>query len=144
MIRILLILLFLHTSPLWAHASEGKMSLHVGPDKGVLEVDEEQGFVLRSSAERNFSIQKTRLRGGPLWVIPSSCLVYSGLETQVMRQRSGHWKSVDVEVIRKSGSQAEVRSKDLLPGDLLAAAGLGFLKIIEQSVMTPHTDAHDD
>jgi hypothetical protein len=144
MMRMLVILLFVHTSPLWAHANEGKMSLHVGPDKGVLEVDPEQGFVLRSSAERNFSIQKTRLKGGPLWVIPTSCLVYSGLETQVMRQRAGHWKSVDVDVIRKSGGRAEIRSKELLPGDLLAAAGLGFLKIIEQSVMLPHTDAHED
>jgi hypothetical protein len=142
--RILLILLCLHASSLWGHASEGKMSLHVGPDKGVLEVDEQQGFVLRSSAERNFSIQKIRLKGGPLWTVPSSCLVYSGLETQVMRQRAGHWKSVDVDVVRKSGGQAEIRSKDLLPDDLLASAGLGFLKIIEQSVMAPHTDAHED
>lgn len=142
--RVLMMLLFVHASSLWAHANEGKMSLHVGPDKGVLEVDEEQGFVLRSSAERNFSIQKTRLKGGPLWTIPSSCLVYSGLETQVMRQRAGHWKSVDVDVVRKNAGQAEIRSKELLPGDLLASEGLGFLKIIEQSVMTPHTDAHDD
>jgi hypothetical protein len=142
--RALVILLFVQASTLWAHANEGKMSLHVGPDKGVLEVDEDKGFVLRSSAERNFSIQKTRLKGGPLWTIPSSCLVYSGLETQVLRQRAGHWKSVDVEVVRKKGEQTEIRSKDLLAGDLLASAGLGFLKIIEQSVMAPHTDAHED
>lgn len=142
--RFFMILLFVHAPSLWAHASEGKMSLHVGPDKGVLEVDEDKGFVLRSSAERNFSIQKTLLKAGPSWTVPASSLVHSGMETQVIRQRAGHWKSVDVDVVRKSGNRIEIRSKELLNGDLLATAGLGFLKIIEQSVMTPHTDSHDD
>jgi hypothetical protein len=85
------------------------------------------------------------LKAGPTWNLPASSLVYSGLETQVFRQREGYWKSVDVNVLRRSGSTVEIRSKDLAKGDQLATQGSAFLKIIEQSVMSPRTDArHED
>lgn len=143
--RIVLSMILMNVSScLWAHANEGSAPSRVGPDKGVVEIDEEEGFVLRPSVENNFSIQKSQLKTGPIWTVPTISLVHSGLETQVMRQRTGHWKSVDVEVMRKSGSSVEIRSKDLRAGDYLATGGVGFLKIIEQSVMAPHADAHDD
>jgi hypothetical protein len=141
---ILIMLLLVTSSRLWAHSEESVGPSSVGPDKGVLKVDEHDGFMLRPSAEGNFSIQKTQLKAGPAWTIPASSLVYSGLETQVLRQREGYWKAVDVDVVRKSGANLEIRSKDLAAGDLLATHGIGFLKIIEQSVMGPHKDDHHD
>jgi hypothetical protein len=142
--RIILSLILLNMSSLvWAHAEESNTPSRVGPDKGVVEVHEDEGFVLRPSVESNFSIQKNQLKAGPAWTVPTISLIHSGLETQVMRQRADHWKSVDVEVRRKSGGSVEIRSKDLRAGDFIATGGVGFLKIIEQSVMAPHADAHD-
>lgn len=143
--KVLLIsfLLGFPASLIWAHEEAGESKASIGPDKGVLKADEHEGFVLRPSAEKNFAIRKVQLKSGPQWTIPSASLVYSGLETQVFRQRGGYWKTIDVEIIRKTGSAFEIRSKELNSGDFLAVAGTGFLKIVEQSVFGPAAEAHD-
>jgi len=135
-------LLGLPASSIFAHGDEGAGPSRVGPEKGVIHADEHDGFVLRPSAEQNFAIKKTALKAGPNWTIPRHALIYSGLETQVFRQRENHWKSVDVEINRKTGKNVEIRSKDLQAGDQLAVDGIGFLKIIEQSVFGPVADGH--
>ncbi|WP_141731604.1 efflux RND transporter periplasmic adaptor subunit [Oligoflexus tunisiensis] len=138
------LLLICSFAPLvFAHGDEGAGPSRVGPDQGILKFDEHEGFVLRPSAEENFAIQKSRLKAGPIWTIPVSALVYSGLEVQVMRQREGSWQSVDVEIVRKTKVSAEIRSAGLAAGDELAIQGIGFLKIIEQSLMGPAADHHD-
>ncbi|MDQ3234581.1 MAG: hypothetical protein M3Q07_22485 [Pseudobdellovibrionaceae bacterium] len=129
-------------SVMFAHGNEGARS-GVGPNQGVLEADEHDGFVLRPSAEQNFAVQKFPLKTGTPWTIPAKALIYSGLEIQVFRQREGHWKTADVDVIRKAGTMVEVRSKDLIAGDQIAVEGTGFLKIIEQSVFGPAAAGHD-
>jgi hypothetical protein len=137
------LLAFGFASLVFAHGDEGAGPSRVGPDQGILKFDEHDGFMLRPSSEENFAIQKTRLKAGSTWTIPSSALVYSGLEVQVMRQREGHWQSVDVAIVRKTKSGTEIRSKDLAAGDELAIQGIGFQKIIELNLMGPAADHHD-
>lgn len=135
-------LLILPASSIFAHGNEGVEPFSVGPEKGVIHADEHDGFVLRPSAEQNFAIKKIPIKAGPNWTIPREALVYSGLKTQVFRQRQNHWRSVDVEISRKSSKNVEIRSKELQAGDQLAVDGIGFLKIIEQSVFGPVADGH--
>lgn len=135
-------LLFFFSSMVWAHEHSAEKT-GIGPHKGVLEADEDQGFVLRESVEVNFAIKKQQLPSGTSWVIPRTALVYSGLETQIFRQRGAYWKAIDVVLVKKGERLVELRSENLGKGDRIAIEGVGFLKVIEQSVFGPETSGHD-
>ncbi len=125
------------------HEHGGEEKLHkVGPDKGVVKASENLGFMLKDKVERNFSIEKQKLPSQGPFVIPATALLLSGMEKKVFRYRNNYWKAVDVEIIRKSASQSTVKSKELAPGDSIAVTGVGFLKIIEQSVFGPAIEGH--
>lgn len=121
-----------------AHEERGASRASVGADKGIIEAHADEGFILRPSAEQNFSIQTIVLPAGLQWQVPRAALVSSGLATQVFRQREGHWKSVAVVISKKTTSEAVIRSAELKAGDGLAIAGTGFLKTIEQSLFVEH------
>jgi hypothetical protein len=142
--NILSVVLFVCAATAFAHDHGGANKASVGADKGVVAADPKSGFVLQKSAEQNFAIKITVLDAGPLWLVPRAALVYSGLETQIFRRRGDHWRSVDVEVVRKRAELVEIRSQDLRRGDAIAVKGGGFLKIIEQSVFGPVHDEHED
>jgi hypothetical protein len=114
---------------------------NVGPDKGVLEANEESGFKLRPEVEVNFQLKQETLSSGSSWNFPKNTIVYSQKEYQVFRKRDGFWKAVDVSIEKKSDS-VTIKSKDLRSGDSIATEGNGFLKIIEQSVFGPAIEGH--
>jgi hypothetical protein len=142
-----MILLILAQQPLFGdeheHEHEHEESRNnVGPTKGVLEADEHEGFVLNEKAEKNFAIQKLKLSGSGPIVVPSSALLYSGLEKQVYRYRKGRWKAVDIEIVSRDRQRSTLKSKDLTAGDSVAVSGVGFLKIVEQSIFGPQAEGH--
>lgn len=115
------------------HGEEGEEegSSNVGPDKGILEANERQGFKLSPEALKNFEVKSVKLTGDGPWTIPSTALIHSGNETNILRIRQGFFKSVDFEIVRRSGTSLVVDGDDLREGDEIALTGLGFLKTAE-------------
>ncbi len=123
------------------HGAEENLN-KVGPDKGVVKASESLGFMLKDKVERNFSIAKQKLPDQGPFVIPTTALLLSGMEKKVFRYRNNYWKAVNVEITRKSAEQSIIKSTELAAGDSIAITGVGFLKIIEQSVFGPAIEGH--
>ena len=140
-------LLFLGSTAVLAHdhdaesGAEGERS-KVGPDKGVTHADEHEGFALNERAARNFALQTSPVKGKAPWIVPASALVSSGTEKQIFRFRDGYWKAVDVELIKRDARTVTIKSPDLAPTDRIAVTGVGYLKIVEQSIFGPETPGH--
>lgn len=103
----------------------------VGPEKGITEFNERQGFKLSAEALKNFDLKFTKLRGDGPWVLPKSAVVHSGEETNLFRKRNDFFKRIDFQMIKNSGNELTVDSDDLREGDEVVIAGLGFLRIAE-------------
>ncbi len=115
---------------------------NVGPDKGVTAADEDKGFVVKEQVETNFSIKKHKIKASTTISVPKAALLFSGLERQVFRNRETYWKAVDVKILKQSKEVFEISSTELQAGDSIAISGVGFLKIIEQSVFGPVIEGH--
>lgn len=104
---------------------------NVGPDKGILEVNERFGFKLSPEALKNFELQFMKLNGDGPWSVNNSALVHAGEEVNVFRRRNGFFKRVDFETSKKGGASLTIDSDDLREGDEIVTSGLGFLRIAE-------------
>ncbi len=123
------------------HSHEEKRT-NVGPDKGVTTADEDKGFVIKEQVEQNFSIKKQKIKGPTTVLVPKAALLFSGVEKQVFRNRDTYWKAVDVKILKQSKDMFEISSSELQAGDSIAISGIGFLKIIGQSVFGPVIEGH--
>lgn len=110
---------------------EDKASGNVGSDKGILEANEKRGFKLSPEAMKNFELKFMKLTGDGPWTLPKSVLVHSGEKVNLFRLRSGYFKRIDFQTLRKSGSELTVDSDDMREGDDIVLVGLGFLRIAE-------------
>lgn len=134
------------------HSESGEKDVHghsheeertnVGPDKGVTTADEDKGFVIKEHVEANFSIKMQKIKGSNTMLVPKAALLFSGVEKQVFRNRETYWKAVDVKILKQSKDMFEITSNELQAGDSIAISGVGFLKIIEQSVFGPVIEGH--
>lgn len=132
LIPLLILTVFLNSS-LAEEGEEGPAN--VGPDKGILEVNERLGFKLSPEALKNFEIKSLKLKGDGPWEIPQSAIVTSGEETNLFRLRSGYFKRIDFETIRSTtGKSSTVDSDDLREGDEVVVVGIGFLRVAEISL----------
>lgn len=85
---------------LMAHSSnEGQERGSVGPDKGITEYDEHEGFKLSKEALKNFDLKYLKLSGQSPWAVPKSALVHTGVETNLFRKRNGFFKRIDFETV---------------------------------------------
>lgn len=105
----------------------------VGPDKGILEIDEDLGFKLSPEATKNFDLQVQKLSGQGPWSVSRSSLLHSGEEVNVFRRRQGFYKRIDFKEVRRTATEITLSSVDLRNGDELVVAGLGFLRIAEMA-----------
>lgn len=113
------------------HGEEEEGGGNVGPEKGIIEASPAKGFKLSPEALKNFEIKTVKLAGDGPWPVLTSAIVHSGEETNLMRLRSGFFKSIDFQVIRQTPSGPVVESDDMREGDEIVVSGLGFLKISE-------------
>lgn len=103
----------------------------VGPDKGITEFSERNGFKLSPEALKNFDLKFIKLNDDGPWSLPKSALVHSGEETNLFRKRNDFFKRIDFQTIKNSGTQLTIDSDDLREGDEVVNIGLGFLRIAE-------------
>lgn len=104
---------------------------NIGPEKGILEANEEKGFSLSAEAKKNFEITSVALKGQGPWTIPSSARLLAAEEVNIFRVRDGFFKRVDFSARPTSFDQLSVTSPDLKPGDEIVVTGVGFLRIAE-------------
>ncbi|MGE3682683.1 MAG: hypothetical protein AB7G93_13240 [Bdellovibrionales bacterium] len=121
---------------------EEEENASVGPEKGIIEANEEKGFKLSPEALKNFEIKTLKLANSPPWNVPSTAKVRSGNEINLFRLRDGYFKRIDFNEVRKQGSQIFVASPDLKKGDEIVTIGLGFLRIAELSAFGGLAEGH--
>lgn len=112
------------------HGEEEENS-NIGPEKGITEFSEEQGFKLSPEAVKNFELKSLKLSKTGPWQIPASAVLNSGEEVNLFRIRNGYYKRVDFVVDKKTPQDLAIRSKDLKEGDEIAIQGIGFLRTAE-------------
>lgn len=122
--------------------SEENESAKVGPDKGILEADEHDGFKLSPEALKNFDIKTQKLRGKGPWSLTKRAQVRTGEETNFFRLREGFFKRIDFQVVRKSSEEVFVNSKELQDGDEIVTSGMGFLRIAELAAFGGAPEGH--
>lgn len=103
----------------------------VGPDKGITEFSERNGFKLSPEALKNFDLKYFKLNGDGPWTLPKSAVVHSGEETNLFRKRNSFFKRIDFQTIKNTANQLTVDSDDLREDDEVVIIGLGFLRIAE-------------
>lgn len=114
------------------HKEEGEEGTKsIGPDKGILEVSESLGFKISPEAEKNFDLQFLSVTSGTNLKVPKSAIIFSGEEKNIYRQREGFFKRLDLDSIKKSGTEYIISAKDLRAGDKIVSHGLGLLRIAE-------------
>lgn len=136
---VLLFALFVGEAPSDEHhdhseETEESHAPRFGPNKGVTDANDQDGFKLNSQSYKNFKIELSTLKGKGPWIVPRSAIVHSREETHVYRFKDGFFKNFDVEIVKKTGSSATIKGGDLGSGDQLATKGLGFLMIVDQAV----------
>lgn len=110
---------------------EEEANSNMGPDKGIVEYDEANGFKLSAEAIKNFELKTLRLvKAGP-WSVPSSAALYSAEEINLFRVRDGFYKRIDFTTDKKTPTELIVRSKELKENDEIVIHGVGFLRTAE-------------
>lgn len=120
---------------------EHEESAQVGPNKGILEADEETGFKLSPEATKNFNLKFQSYSGGPLSLSMNSILQTTN-EKNIYRMRDGRIKRIDISVISKSKSELTFTSSDLKSGDQIVVSGLGFLRMAELAAFGGAPEGH--
>ncbi|WP_374074666.1 hypothetical protein [Bdellovibrio bacteriovorus] len=129
LIILLLSMIFLNSA--WAGEEHSEENNSVGPEKGITEFDEHDGFKLSAEAIKNFDLKSLRLKGAGPWEVPNSAILYSGEEINIYRLRDGFYKRIDFVVVSKSASQMKIKSADLKMDDHVVIQGIGFLRTAE-------------
>jgi hypothetical protein len=104
---------------------------NVGPKKGILAANDQQGIQLSPEAIRNFEIKTKKLSSAGPWTIPLSSRFQSAEEINLYRLRNGFFKRIDFIQIKRDSNLITVNSKDLKMGDEIVTNGIGFLRIAE-------------
>ncbi|MBX3019866.1 MAG: hypothetical protein KF767_18410 [Bdellovibrionaceae bacterium] len=115
---------------------------NVGPEKGIVAIDDHDGFKLSPEAEKNFEIRAIVLKDAGPWTLPKMATVRSGSEVSLYRRRAGFIKRIDFTPASQSGETIRVSSKDLRPGDEILIAGLGFVRIAELAATGGMAEGH--
>lgn len=123
-------------------AEHGEENSQVGPDKGILEANEENGIKLSPEAEKNFEIEKTAVKSSQPITISKKTLVTSGVEVNVYRYRDGFYKRIDFLQISKNENTVTISSKDLIHGDFIVTKGLGYILIAEIAAFGGAPEGH--
>lgn len=124
------------------HPSAPSSSDRVGPDQGILEHNEKDGFKLSAEALKNFELQFVDLSGNGPWVISKSGFVHSGEGVYIFRLRQNFFKRIDFKILKKSDTQNTIISDDLRENDQVVIAGVSFLRIAELAVTEEAADGH--
>ncbi len=115
---------------------------NVGPNKGIVSFDEREGFVLSKEATKNFKIEYATHQSASPWSLPKTALVMTRDDVSVFRSRKGKLLRVDVKVVTRTQTHAQITSKDLSAGDQVVIQGAGFLRVAELDATSGESGHH--
>lgn len=124
-----------------SHEGE-EQNASVGPDKGITEAHEDDGFKLSVEAIRNLEIETKKIIKSSPWVIPISARLVSGEEINIYRLRQGFYKRIDFTLVSKSGENMNIKSGDLKDGDEVVTHGVGLLRAAELVAFGGEPEGH--
>lgn len=114
----------------------------VGANRGILSVNDKDGFKLADSAIKTFGLKLMPVGSLSNVRIPMSAIYYGLQETNVYRARSGFFKRIDFKILQKSSDTLVISSNDLASGDQLVIGGVAFLRIAELQAYGGVADEH--
>lgn len=103
----------------------------VGPDKGITDANEKDGFKLSKEAKEKFQIMSQKYTGEKSVTVARTGIFFGLQENNLFRIRNGFYKRVDFNVIAKTPSQWTISSSELQLGDEIVTNGVGYLRIVE-------------
>lgn len=102
----------------------------VGPDKGIIEKNEDDGFKFSQEAIKTIGY-KTINYQTEIFEIPSKALVQVKDDKSIYRLRNGWLKRVDIQIIKKNTDSILLKATDLKSGDQIVVTEVGYLRIAE-------------
>lgn len=114
----------------------------VGPEKGITEASEEHGIKLSNEAIKSFDLKTISLSGPGPWAVPDSAKMDALEERNIYRFRNGFYKRIDFTILNQTDGQMTIKSKDILAGDEIVTAGVGFLRISELAAFGGAPEGH--
>lgn len=112
------------------HEHEGVSKFGAGKAIEAIQ-DEGEAFKLAPRAVKTMGIevQLLQMSSGDTIQIPSSALVFFQDEVGVYVLRDGWFRMVELNLIRRDGPVASIKTKDLKQGDQLVTSGVASLRI---------------
>ncbi|MGE0633518.1 MAG: hypothetical protein AB7O96_13985 [Pseudobdellovibrionaceae bacterium] len=117
-------------------------SSNIGPNKGITEADERDGFRLSPEAIKNFELKTVDVSGAKIIKLAKSAIFFGKEEKNIYRLRAGFYKRLDFKTLSRSDSEYTIECKDLEPGDKVVVNGLGFLRIAEMAAFGGVAEGH--
>jgi len=102
----------------------------VGPDKGIIEKNENDGFKFSQEAIKTIGY-KTINYQTEIFEIPTKALVQVKDDKSIYRLRNGWFKRVDIQIIKKNADSILLKASDLKSGDQIVVTEVGYLRIAE-------------
>jgi hypothetical protein len=124
------------------HGHKEEKNENIGPGKGIVSADEENGFQISPQAEKNFEIKRIKVASLAQIKIPKTAIVTAGMETNIYRYRNGYYRRVDFNVITKQEDGIHISSKELKPNDEIVVHGTGLLRIAELAAFGGAPESH--
>ena len=122
------------------HEEEG--SSRVGPGKSITEASKKNGIRLSEKALETIGIRAEVVNSENNHELPSKSLVYFQDEVGFYRLRDGWYKLVEINIEKKSATEAIVKTSDLKPGDQVVVDGVGLLRAAELEAWGGSGDGH--
>lgn len=116
-------------------------STQVGPEKGILEANEDAGFKLSPEATKNFKLKLQTYNGGQI-TLPLDSILQTTEEKNIYRVREGFIKRIDITVVLKTKTELTFTSAALKAGDQIVVNGLGFLRMAELAAFGGAPEGH--
>lgn len=115
-------------SPQGEHHEEANSG--VGPDKGITEKNEKDGFKLSPEAMKTIAFQTINYQS-ETFEIAKKALVQTKDDKSIFRLRDGWLKRIDVQVLRKNQDSVLIKVSEFKVGDKIVVSEVGYLRMVE-------------
>jgi hypothetical protein len=123
------------------HDDHGKQNEHEEHDDHQEKNASKDGFSLNEKSIKTFDLKFIKYIG-PNTIIPQTA-IYKGLnEVNLYRKRNGLFKRIDFKTLKIDKNSISVSSSDLIQGDQIVVAGVGFLRMAEIAASGGLSDSH--
>lgn len=101
------------------------------PGKAVFEISSELGMRIADKALKNIEVKTVEIDTTSDHSVPLSSLVHFQDQVGVYQLRQGWFKLINIQIIKKYGLQAIIRSSELKAKDEIVVSGAELLRVAE-------------